>query len=170
MSDAEFAPRAHEARSAGRVLVAEATRLVDRVLADRQTRQLAARRRAETRASSAALRRRRAARPAARLHAAASLSRAVRAEAAALRAHARFQIRHAAELARRAARLTSREEEVLALVAHGYTNAAIARRLDIAESSVASYRRRGMEKIGAERVSELVSWASEAGLFPNPEA
>jgi DNA-binding NarL/FixJ family response regulator len=59
--------------------------------------------------------------------------------------------------------LTDREGDVLKLVALGYTNKEIARRLDIGIKSVETYKSRGVEKLGLKTRAELVRYASAQG-------
>jgi DNA-binding NarL/FixJ family response regulator len=59
--------------------------------------------------------------------------------------------------------LTDRESEVLKLVALGYTNKEIARRLDIGVKSVETYKSRGADKLGLKTRAELVRYASVQG-------
>jgi len=59
--------------------------------------------------------------------------------------------------------LTEREDDVLKLVALGYTNKEIARRLDIGVKSVETYKSRGVEKLGLKTRAELVRFASAQG-------
>lgn len=59
--------------------------------------------------------------------------------------------------------LTDRECDVLKLVALGYTNKEIARRLDIGIKSVETYKSRGVEKLGLKTRAELVRYASAQG-------
>jgi DNA-binding NarL/FixJ family response regulator len=59
--------------------------------------------------------------------------------------------------------LTEREGDVLKLVALGYTNKEIARRLDIGVKSVETYKSRGVEKLGLKTRAELVRFASAEG-------
>jgi DNA-binding NarL/FixJ family response regulator len=59
--------------------------------------------------------------------------------------------------------LTDREGDVLKLVALGYTNKEIARRLDVGIKSVETYKARGVEKLGLKTRAELVRYASAQG-------
>jgi len=59
--------------------------------------------------------------------------------------------------------LTEREMEVLKLVALGFTNKEIARRLDIGVKSVETYRARGSEKLDIKTRAELVRYAAAQG-------
>lgn len=61
-------------------------------------------------------------------------------------------------------RLSSREVEVLALVARGLTSPEIAGSLSISKRTVDAHRRALMAKLGASRVGHLVRLATEAGL------
>lgn len=59
--------------------------------------------------------------------------------------------------------LTEREAEVLKLVALGFTNKEIARRLDVGVKSVETYRARGSEKLDIKTRAELVRYAAAQG-------
>lgn len=61
--------------------------------------------------------------------------------------------------------LSSREREVLVLVAEGFTNEAIARRLAIGVRSVETYRARLMAKLALKSRAEMVRYALAAGLL-----
>ncbi|MHB8232993.1 MAG: response regulator [bacterium] len=52
--------------------------------------------------------------------------------------------------------LSKREKEVMIGVAHGFTNKEIAEKHFLSEKTVATYRSRGMEKLGFENKSELI--------------
>lgn len=84
--------------------------------------------------------------------------------------------REAAPVARRsfveAARehgLTDRERDVVALVARGYGNKAIAERLDLAESTVKNNLSNVLAKLGCENRAQIVVFAAENGYFEDPE-
>jgi DNA-binding NarL/FixJ family response regulator len=59
--------------------------------------------------------------------------------------------------------LTERETEVLKLVALGFSNKEIARRLDIGTKSAETYRARGSDKLGLKTRAELVRYAAAQG-------
>ena len=59
--------------------------------------------------------------------------------------------------------LTDREGEVLRLVALGFTNKEIARKLNVGIKSIETYRLRGSEKLGLRTRAELVRYASAQG-------
>jgi len=63
-------------------------------------------------------------------------------------------------------RLTEREEEVLATVARGRTNAEIAEELHISLSTVKTHLGSLMTKLGARNRVEIVMWAYESGRAP----
>jgi DNA-binding NarL/FixJ family response regulator len=63
--------------------------------------------------------------------------------------------------------LTERETEVLKLVALGFTNKEIARRLDVGVKSIETYRARGSEKLGIKTRAELVRYAAAQGWLAN---
>jgi len=52
--------------------------------------------------------------------------------------------------------LTSREFEVLRLVASGHTNKAISQQLDITVRTIEAHRSRVMEKLGVKTLAEVV--------------
>lgn len=52
--------------------------------------------------------------------------------------------------------LSSREQEVMISIAQGFTNKEIAKRRLLSEKTIATYRLRGMEKLGFEKKSEIV--------------
>ncbi|MGB9604405.1 MAG: response regulator transcription factor, partial [Bryobacteraceae bacterium] len=60
--------------------------------------------------------------------------------------------------------LTSREREVLQLIAEGKTNKEIAAALNLSVYTVDAHRGRIMEKLNVHSVSELVRFAVRAGL------
>ena len=61
--------------------------------------------------------------------------------------------------------LTSRETEVLALIAKEYTNHEIAERLFISPHTVVSHRRNLLQKLNAKNTAGLVRYASRFGLL-----
>lgn len=61
--------------------------------------------------------------------------------------------------------LSPREQEVLRLVAMGYTSAEIAQRLNLSPKTVDTYRARGMEKLGLTTRAALVRFALQKGLL-----
>ena len=54
--------------------------------------------------------------------------------------------------------LSSREQEVMIDIAHGFTNKEIAEKHFLSEKTVETYRLRGMEKLGFKKKSELVNF------------
>jgi two-component system, NarL family, response regulator NreC len=62
-------------------------------------------------------------------------------------------------------RLTEREQEVLELVAQGYTHAEIAERLELSIKTVDTYRQRVGQKLGLRTRAELVRFAIETGAL-----
>jgi DNA-binding NarL/FixJ family response regulator len=54
--------------------------------------------------------------------------------------------------------LSSREQEVIIDIAHGFTNKEIAEKRFLSEKTVETYRLRGMEKLGFKKKSELVNF------------
>ena len=73
-----------------------------------------------------------------------------------------------ADRAEPADRLTARETEVLALVARGLTNAAIARRLSLSEATVKTHLLRACGKLGVSGRTAAVTRAIETGALPAP--
>lgn len=65
-------------------------------------------------------------------------------------------------------RLTSREREILKLVAQGHTNQEIADRLFISISTVQTHRTHIMEKLNLQSRSELFKYAIRLGLLRPP--
>ncbi|MGI9586476.1 MAG: response regulator [Acidimicrobiia bacterium] len=63
-----------------------------------------------------------------------------------------------------AVRLTDREEQILGLVAEGWTNPQIAQRLDISVSTVNFHVHNLLDKLGAKTRTEAVSIAAREGL------
>lgn len=61
-------------------------------------------------------------------------------------------------------RLTQRETEVLQVLAQGYGNKGIARRLAIEEETVKSHMKRLMLKLGAATRTQALAFAAEQGL------
>ncbi|WP_243094220.1 response regulator transcription factor [Thermus thalpophilus] len=59
--------------------------------------------------------------------------------------------------------LSPREEEVLRLLAQGLSHKEVAERLAISEKTVATYRERGMEKLGLKTRSDLLRYAVRRG-------
>jgi two-component system, NarL family, response regulator LiaR len=64
----------------------------------------------------------------------------------------------------RSAGLSSREAEVIALIASGLTNQQIAERACVAPNTVKTYIRSAYRKIGVERRPQAVLWAVENGF------
>jgi DNA-binding NarL/FixJ family response regulator len=61
-------------------------------------------------------------------------------------------------------RLTGREREVLKLIADGYETSEIAKRLEMAEKTVASHREHIMEKLGITSIAGLTKISIREGL------
>lgn len=70
--------------------------------------------------------------------------------------------------------LSAREREVLELVAQGFTNQAVAERLDLSVKTIESYRARLMQKLGLVNRADLTRLAVDLGLLQrsasDPEA
>lgn len=64
-----------------------------------------------------------------------------------------------------AAKLSDRETAVLLLLGQGYTNQAVADKLDISPKTVATYRARIGEKLGLKSTPELVKYVIDTGLL-----
>jgi two-component system, NarL family, response regulator NreC len=60
--------------------------------------------------------------------------------------------------------LSEREQEVIKLIADGYTNPEIAERLDVAERTVKTYRARAIEKLGFSTRAEITAYVRRCGL------
>ena len=63
--------------------------------------------------------------------------------------------------------LSPREAEVLALIAHGLSNQAIAERAFVSPNTIKSYIRSAYRKIGVESRTQAVIWAMDNGFVPN---
>jgi two-component system response regulator NreC len=61
-------------------------------------------------------------------------------------------------------RLSAREEQVLSLVAHGFTNREAAERLGLSVKTVETFRARVCEKLGLRSRADLVGYALRMGL------
>ncbi len=66
----------------------------------------------------------------------------------------------------RLARLSTREREVLQLLAEGHTGSEIAQRLSLSPKTVETYRARLVEKLGIRDVAGLVRFAIQRGIIP----
>lgn len=62
-------------------------------------------------------------------------------------------------------KLSSREREVLCLIARGHTNQNVATQLDVSVKTIESYRSRLMEKLGLKNRADLTRFAIEHGLL-----
>lgn len=60
-------------------------------------------------------------------------------------------------------RLSDREDEVLRLIARGFTNREIAARLDVSVKTVETHKARAMEKLGVDSRAGIVAHAIRAG-------
>jgi two-component system, NarL family, response regulator NreC len=60
--------------------------------------------------------------------------------------------------------LSEREQEVVRLIANGYTNPEIAEKLNVAERTVKTYRARAIEKIGVSSRAEITAYVRRVGL------
>ena len=59
--------------------------------------------------------------------------------------------------------LTKREEEVLRLIARGYTITEIASKLDIGTSTVETHRFHALKKLGLRSRADIVTYALQQG-------
>jgi DNA-binding NarL/FixJ family response regulator len=66
--------------------------------------------------------------------------------------------------------LSSREREVLALVAEGLPNKLIARRLEISEKTVKAHLTRVFQAIGVTDRTQAALWAQRNGVAPGPSS
>ncbi len=60
--------------------------------------------------------------------------------------------------------LSDREQEVVRLIANGYTNPEIADKLNVAERTVKTYRARAIEKLGVSSRAEITAYVRRVGL------
>jgi two-component system response regulator NreC len=60
--------------------------------------------------------------------------------------------------------LSDREQEVVRLIANGYTNPQIAEQLHVAERTVKTYRARAIEKLGFSSRAEITAYVRRVGL------
>jgi len=60
--------------------------------------------------------------------------------------------------------LSEREQDVVRLIAGGYTNPEIAERMGVAERTVKTYRARAIEKLGFSSRAEITAYARRTGL------
>jgi len=63
--------------------------------------------------------------------------------------------------------LSSRETEVLRLIAQGYSNQEVATQLNISIKTVETYKARSMEKLGLRSRVEIVRYALQHGWLGN---
>jgi two-component system, NarL family, response regulator LiaR len=63
--------------------------------------------------------------------------------------------------------LSARESEVLALIAQGLSNQEIAERAFLSINSVKTYIRSAYRKIGVQRRTQAVLWATQSGFVPS---
>jgi DNA-binding NarL/FixJ family response regulator len=64
-----------------------------------------------------------------------------------------------------AAKLSTRELEVLRLLGQGFSNLNIAEQLDLSPKTVATYRARIGEKLGLRTTAEFVKYAVDTGMI-----
>jgi two-component system, NarL family, response regulator LiaR len=84
----------------------------------------------------------------------------------------RLGLEHAVRGVRRARspELSEREQEVLALLGHGFTNRQIADQLFLSVDTVKTYTRRVYTKLGVNNRTRAALQAAELGLVPNQHA
>lgn len=63
------------------------------------------------------------------------------------------------------AELSEREDEVLRLVAEGYSSKEISATLNVSVKTIETYKARSMEKLGLKSRVDLIRYAKEAGWF-----
>jgi two-component system, OmpR family, sensor kinase len=63
--------------------------------------------------------------------------------------------------------LTPRQREIAALIAAGLTNEQIANKLVLTKGTVANHVERILNRLGAERRTQIASWTVERGLYRN---
>jgi DNA-binding NarL/FixJ family response regulator len=61
--------------------------------------------------------------------------------------------------------LSRREQEVVRMLAYGYTPKEIASSLNISRKSIETYRARSREKLGVRTRADIVRYALQTGLF-----
>jgi two-component system, NarL family, response regulator LiaR len=93
-----------------------------------------------------------------------ALERIVRGETVILTGDNETTVGGAGDWPGRSAGLSSREAEVIALIASGLTNQEIAERACVSLNTVKTYIRSAYQKIGVERRSQAVLWAVENGF------
>lgn len=71
--------------------------------------------------------------------------------------------------AARGARLSARELQVIRLLGQGFTNQAVAVKLDLSPKTVATYRSRIGEKLGLQTTADFVKYAADTGLLASSE-
>jgi two-component system, NarL family, response regulator LiaR len=62
--------------------------------------------------------------------------------------------------------LSARESEVIALIAQGLSNQEIAERAYVSINSIKTFIRSAYRKLGIERRTQAVLWATEHGFLP----
>lgn len=81
-------------------------------------------------------------------------------------AHMVDSFRHGRSTMRSRSQLGEREEQVLCLIADGYSSKEIARNLNIAPSTVEVHRRNIMRKVGLHKVADLTRYAIRNQMVP----
>ena len=61
-------------------------------------------------------------------------------------------------------RLSRREFQVMLMISHGLTNAAISEKLCLSPKTISTYRLRLLEKLGAQNEVDLIKIAVEQGM------
>jgi DNA-binding NarL/FixJ family response regulator len=67
-----------------------------------------------------------------------------------------------------AAALSDREEQVIRLVAQGFSNKEIAARLDVGIKSIESYKARAAQKLGFSARADIINYALQKGWLQEP--
>jgi DNA-binding NarL/FixJ family response regulator len=78
--------------------------------------------------------------------------------------HYRETLQHGVPVKKRTDRLTSRETEVLQLIAEGKANKQIAAELGISIKTVEKYRQQLMDKLGIHEIAGLTRYAITKGI------
>jgi len=64
--------------------------------------------------------------------------------------------------------LSQREEQILRLLARGYTNLELAARFDLSAKTIETYKTRACRKLGLKRRTDIIRFALEHGWFDDP--
>jgi len=94
-----------------------------------------------------------------------ALERIISGEIVVLTGDHETSVRGAGDWPGRSAGLSSREAEIVALIARGLTNQEIAERAHVSANTIKSYIRSAYRKIGVERRTQAMLWAMENGFL-----